>query len=261
MTRALLTLDLGNSRHKLRLWRAPSAGPREGALPELVRGLDLEGGADEAERLARFLDALEPGLRVAASSVAGAERERALADALRARGLEPRTPVHGLALEVDEPHGVGLDRLFAARGALALLGRSALVVDLGTALTVDALALDARGPRFLGGAIAPGPAPWARALREGTARLPDFEPRPDAPARGRSTRAALQAGLAHGLRGAVEELVAALARECALQDAPVALCGGAARFAAPEGACTLAGHELVREPELVHLGLWAASEG
>jgi type III pantothenate kinase len=164
----------------------------------------------------------------------------------------------GLEIACREPASVGRDRLFAARGAWQLLHSSCLVLDAGTALTVDALrASDGERPVFLGGAIAPGPRLLARALSSGTARLPEVDPRPLPRALGRDTREALEAGVALGFLGAARELAARIAAEAGLGAAPLVLTGGARAFL--EAPSLFDGRTLRVEPELVHLGLLAAS--
>ena len=107
-----------------------------------------------------------------------------------------------------------------------------------------------RGPRLL-----------ARALAAGGARLPEVAPRADAPALGRCTRAALEAGVAVGLRGAARELIEGVAREAELGPpgaVPVVLTGGARAFLT--GGTPLA-KDVLEEPDLVHLGLLASLGG
>jgi type III pantothenate kinase len=101
------------------------------------------------------------------------------------------------------PDQTGPDRLLAAWAAASLHGCPIIVVDLGTATTVDAI--DAEG-FFLGGAILPGLALAADALAEGTARLPRVELKIPADAIGSDTVSALQSGLVIGHIGAVREL-------------------------------------------------------
>ncbi len=253
MTASVVTADLGNSRLKLRAWRLGD-GPavRVGAL-ELAGGPDaLTAGA------AGWLREHADGARGALCSVAAPALEARVAEALEAAcGSFLRAPAPGLELRVREPEQVGRDRLFAARGALAELGASCLVVDAGTALTVDAvLALpepdDGRSGAFLGGAIAPGPVLQAEALSRGAARLPRVEPRPGAAALGRGTAEAILAGVVVGFRGAARELVRRIAAEAELPGAPIVLTGGArAVLLEPE---PFVPDPLVRE-DLVHLGL------
>lgn len=255
MSALFLTLDLGNSRCKLRRWRLePGREPElAGASSEpsdagLVRRLELELGAGEELR------------GVALSSVASPELEAALA-ALCTRALGSRflrSPEPGLAIECREPGKVGRDRLYAARGAFELVHGGCLVLDAGTALTVDAVAHEGSArPRFLGGAIAPGPRLLARALASGTARLFEVEARPRTRALGRDTREALESGIAHGFAGAARELVHRIGDEAGLQTAPLVLTGGAREFLAEPG--LFGARELRVEPELVHWGLLHAA--
>ena len=251
MLRLRLTCDLGNSRLKLRLWEPASDAPR-GLLE-----LPLASASELAHGLRRFLEAeLAPDTELASalSSVADEARTEAVAACLASRGSLTSAPP--IANTCRNPERVGADRLWAARGALDLLGASCIVLDAGTALTVDAARLDADGPAFLGGAIAPGPALLAEALERGGARLPAVRARPGAPALGRETAEALAAGVAVGFRGAARELLTRVAAEAGLGGAPVVLTGGARAFLLePEPLVALR-----VEPELVHLGLRAALE-
>jgi type III pantothenate kinase len=101
------------------------------------------------------------------------------------------------------PDLTGPDRLLAGWAAARLHGRPVIVVDLGTATTVDAV--DADG-FFLGGAILPGLLLGAHALAEGTARLPRVELDLPSEAIGVDTAAAIQSGIVLGHLGAVREL-------------------------------------------------------
>ncbi|MBK7643517.1 MAG: type III pantothenate kinase [Planctomycetes bacterium] len=255
MSANFLTLDLGNSRCKLRRWRlAPGRAPELAAADELATG---EGLPDEFELwLARAGELAGAALCSVADPALEVRLVHTLATRLgeRSRGV----PDPGLQIACRAPERVGRDRLFAARGALARLGRSCLVLDAGTALTVDALHVEpgARA-QFLGGAIAPGPALLARALALGTARLPEIEPRPAARALGRDTHEALESGVAVGFAGAARELVARIGAEAGLETAPVCLTGGARAFLQEAG--LFGAREVHVEPELVHLGLLAAS--
>ena len=81
---------------------------------------------------------------------------------------------------------------------------------------------------FLGGAILPGPALMARALADGTSKLPEVaalgtSAPPAMP--GRSTHEAIAAGIGFGIQGAVARLVAE-ARGSLGTDAEVILTGG-----------------------------------
>lgn len=101
------------------------------------------------------------------------------------------------------PDRTGPDRLLAAWAATRLYGSPVIVVDLGTATTVDVV--DADG-FFLGGAIAPGLRLGADALAEGTARLPRIDLRLPAEVIGTDTDGAIASGVVIGHIGAVREL-------------------------------------------------------
>jgi len=255
-----LTVDLGNTRAKLALWsdepRVPAASLERADWPS---GPAL---AHELVQRAESWCAAHGELRgIALAAVGTRELEAELARALAERwpGLLVREPAFGLELELRSHDTIGRDRLYAARGAAARLGCSALVVDAGTALTVDALRIDENGrAAFLGGAIAPGAELALRALALHGARLPAIALRTSAPvpALGRDTEEALRAGAVHGLRGTARTLVEEIAREAGFGACPVALTGGAhAHLLEPTPFCT---HAISVEPELVHLGLLVA---
>lgn len=244
----MLTIDLGNSRLKACRWSEGEGSFRLGS--------SWTGSAEDLQGLARWFRQGAPG-PVAISSVASADTTRRVAERLSENGARVfLQPDPGLENRCREPERTGADRLYAAAGAAALLGRSALVVDAGTALTVDALLVQSGTRAFLGGAIAPGPTLAAAGLASGTARLPLVEPRPGARALGRVTEEAILAGVVVGFRGAAAELVRELAREAELEDAPVVLTGGAREFLLVPAPFVSRSIEVV--PELVHRGLLAA---
>lgn len=168
-------------------------------------------------------------------------------------------PAHGLALELSSAEGVGLDRLFAARGALELVQSPAVVVQVGTAVTVDAVSPGAQQGRFLGGSIAPGPDLLAQALHAGGARLPQVNPVPASPALGKDTEEALRGGIAVGLGGAVRALVEAVAQEAQLDEAQVVLTGGAREFV--RSALAALDLPLIDDEHLVARGMAAGFAG
>ena len=208
--------------------------------------------------------------RCAISAVGAIDSQVALERIVDGRGLDVTVfPSPGLELRIDSPETCGADRQYAVRAALERAAASGeervLVVDAGTALTVDAGQIEGDARVFLGGAIAPGPGTLARALSDAGARLPTFEVQPHSeehpvPALGRSTDEALRSGVVVGFHGAVLELARAISVE-AFGDASevkVFLTGGARAFAlaALEGVFDA---KVVIEPSLVHHGLAIAS--
>ena len=107
-------------------------------------------------------------------------------------------------VDADVAKQVGVDRLCSAAAAHHRTGHSCIVIDFGTAITVDLIGDDGI---FLGGAILPGLAMQRSALHEGTAALPLVEPGlPKSPV-GQSTEDAIRSGMIYGTVGAVRGLV------------------------------------------------------
>lgn len=131
----------------------------------------------------------------------------------------------GIDLDVDDPKGVGADRIVNAIAARELYGAPSIVIDLGTATTFDLVGEDGR---YKGGAIAPGLLISAQALFDRAAMLPDIElKRPDAVI-GRNTRDSMLSGIVYGYVGLVDGMVERLSRELTKQPAVVAT-GGLSR--------------------------------
>jgi type III pantothenate kinase len=111
----------------------------------------------------------------------------------------------------DEPDKTGVDRVLNIAAAHEQMGKACVVVDAGTALTVDCC--NDEGD-FIGGAIIAGAAMQLDALNEKTAALPRIPlAKPPSGAFGKSTAAAIQQGVYHGIRGTVKELVENYATE------------------------------------------------
>lgn len=106
--------------------------------------------------------------------------------------------------QVDDDSQVGEDRLLNAAAAFDVLKQACVVVDAGTAITVDFV--DGAGT-FHGGAIAAGAQLQLDALNDRTHQLPEIEiGRPHEPI-GHNTVEAMKSGVYYGLRGMVRELV------------------------------------------------------
>ncbi|MEO2160981.1 MAG: type III pantothenate kinase [bacterium] len=262
MPHAILALDLGNSTCRL----ASVAAPDEGGAVEVL--LRLPCSQDLVRELAGWFDAhpLPSGTCVALSSVASEAQTDEVADLLTriAECVPCVQPPAGLDLCLEDSRGVGCDRLYAARAALDLSGMPTVVVDAGTALTVDAVrpcrnsdADHLRG-EFLGGAIAPGPRLLAEALTRGGARLPGVDGRPGAPALGKDTPSALEAGIGVGFEGAALHLVQRVADEAGLDQPATVLTGGAAPFLRAALRAAAPG-PWFEDPELVLRGLAASA--
>ena len=109
-----------------------------------------------------------------------------------------------IGLKLDPEAIVGVDRLVNAAAAYDVLKQSCVVVDAGTAVTVDFV--DGAGT-FHGGAIVPGARLMMRSLQKHTSQLPEVEPAAPIEPIGHNTVEAMRTGVYYGLRGMVRELV------------------------------------------------------
>lgn len=239
-----LLIDLGNSQLK---WATQQ--PRAGA----AIGLSCGGRAPHQDgHCAALLAAIgdQSFNQVWLSSVAGAGAERLAAD-LRTITTAPliraQSPalMDGIRNAYAQPQRLGVDRFLALlSGRARYPAQALLVVDAGTALTIDVLAADGT---HLGGSIAPGLALMRQSLGRGTASLGEAvePPRLALDQLGRDTAMAIESGILAAACGAI-----ALRREqYAAMHARLLLTGGDA----PRLADALAGAELL--PDLVLEGL------
>ena len=135
----------------------------------------------------------------------------------------------GLAVAYENPREVGADRIVNAVAAIAMHGAPVIVVDFGTATTLDVV--DDTGA-YLGGAIAPGIETSAEALFRRAARLSAVDLEPPTHVIGRNTRESVQAGLLFGEAARVDGLVRRTFAELGY-DCPVVATGGLAERMAP----------------------------
>lgn len=112
--------------------------------------------------------------------------------------------------QLDPEALVGEDRLLNAAAAFDKLGQSCVVVDAGTAMTIDYV--DGTGT-FHGGAIVPGAQLMLDALTKRTALLPDVEFQKPEELIGHNTTEAMLTGVFYGLRGIVRSVTEAYAQQ------------------------------------------------
>lgn len=225
-----LAIDIGNTRLK---WALYERGEPGAAL--------LQQGAVFLETIDSLAEtewkALPAPQQMLGSVVAGEAVRRRVEEQLEIWDVEPRWVVPGseaagVVNGYDHPSRLGADRWVALIGARAQVlaqgaPRPALVVMVGTAVTVDAL--DAEG-RFLGGLILPGFGLMLRALEQGTAglKVPTGEV-VDFPT---NTSDALMSGGAFAIAGAVERQFRLLQKRCGAEPL-LLMTGGAAVKLAP----------------------------
>lgn len=198
MSSLLLTVDSGNTNIK---W-----GLHDGH-EWLKQG--VAGQGDKALLEQEWQDLREPA-RVIVSNVASAQAKSDLSELLSRWEIEPQWAnaaayQGGVRNYYQDPAQLGSDRWAALLAAWQLQRQGCLVVDAGTAVTVDALSDTGE---FLGGIILPGIDLMQKALAGSTALLKPvtgkFSDYPD------STADAIYSGALHAIAGAVERMTALL---------------------------------------------------
>ena len=211
----ILAIDVGNTRAKFGLFRKTSAKNPE---PLEIAARILNETADVASAFHDWWLSLGVDVpSVAMVAASDPETRDLLLQSWPIHGCRPIT-IFGFSqipvgVDVDFPERVGVDRLLNALAGsrMSETGRPVIVVDSGTATTVDLVTSDAT---FRGGSILPGLRLSAHAMHDYTARLPllnvdeELTDLPSLP--GRNTEAAMRAGLFVGQLGAVKELIARL---------------------------------------------------
>jgi type III pantothenate kinase len=209
----LLAIDIGNTNVTLGLFRA-------GALVATRRaGTDPRSTTDETEATLDALLRLDQAALADVASIVLASVVPAMSaqvEAIAARREVPLVVATAgtvpIPVRVDRPGEVGADRLVNALAAGRLYGTPAVVVDFGTATTLDCVAPDGA---YVGGAIAPGLELGLEALAARTAKLPRVELRAPERAIARDTVTAIQAGTVIGYQGLASTLLGRVRRELA----------------------------------------------
>ena len=217
----LLSLDVGNTNLSVGMSNVgePSGFIGEGRIATSPRDIKADGLEALLARLLgledRPLEAIVQAIVMASVIPAWSA---AAADLATRRGiplLEASSKTVPIPVRIDRPADAGADRIVNAFAVGRLYGMPAIVVDLGTATTLDVVAADGG---YLGGAIAAGLQLGLDALSSGTALLPRVE-LTAAPAMviGRDTISAMQSGAVIGHIGLVNELVHRSRAELAAQ--------------------------------------------
>jgi len=136
----------------------------------------------------------------------------------------------GVSICTDNPREVGADRVANTAAAHHLYGGPLIVIDFGTATTLDAVSKEGD---YLGGAIAPGIGIAAEALFERASKLPRVELIPPQHAIGKNTVTTMQSGIIFGYVGLIEGLVTRIKQELG-GEAYVVATGGLAEVIATE---------------------------
>ena len=204
-TNSIIAVDIGNARMKIGVFDSFIGK----GLPEPARTLSLDGDSPRFDALTAWLcDSAAEKTSWCLASVNRPSSSRLINWLRDNRPDDDVTLLSAgdlpLTVRLQRPDMVGIDRLVDAVAVNHLRdGNSpAVIVDVGTAITVDLVSSDGE---FLGGSILPGLAMSARAMHEFTDLLPlidvaEFSDPP--PALGKNTESALASGffLGHGGR-------------------------------------------------------------
>lgn len=206
----VLAVNVGNSRTALGAFV-------QGRLASSETILNEESDESIGQKLQRAYEPLrgraEAAILLASVNPAMAQRVTRVAETRL--GVTPRRVERDFKVpigrQLDPKAIVGDDRLLTAAAAYDVLKQACVVVDAGTAVTIDFV--DGAGT-FHGGAILPGAQMMLNSLHEHTAQLPDVAlARPDEPI-GHNTVQAMLTAVYHGVRGTVRELVEQYAQVC-----------------------------------------------
>ena len=222
----LLALDVGNTEITIglfagaeleRSWRVttpPSRTADEWAA--LLRAFFSQSGLDITDVDRSIIASVVPS------------HTEALADGLldatgtTALIVGPESPLP-IRLDVDEPATVGADRVVNTLAASRLFRVDTIVVDFGTATTLDCITKDGR---FLGGIIAPGVKTAGENLVRKAAKLSATELHPPARALGKRSDECIRAGLVYGTADAVDGMVRRLKAEWPTREVPRVIATG-----------------------------------
>ena len=116
----------------------------------------------------------------------------------------------GLQIHYRDPGSVGADRLCNAVGGFYKYGGPLVVIDFGTATTLDVISQQGE---YLGGVIAPGLELTATMLHRRAAKLPRVDVRFPHSVIGTSTETSIQSGLTYGAVEMLDGLIRQIEKE------------------------------------------------
>lgn len=137
----------------------------------------------------------------------------------------------GIKVVTENPRQIGADRIVDAVAAYEIYGGPVLVLDFGTATTYDLVSEDGS---FVACIIAPGIRISAKALWEGTAKLPEVEIKKPKSILAQETISSMQAGLIYGQIGQTEYIVSQVKKASGYDDLKVVATGGLGRLISEE---------------------------
>ena len=152
----------------------------------------------------------------------------------------------GLNIHVDIPSQVGSDLIVAAVAALAEYPAPLVLIDLGTATTIEVIEPD---NLFVGGLIFPGVMVSLDSLTSRAAQLPGISLDQPKKVIGKNTVDCMRSGMMYGTAAMLDGLIDRIADELGHRSTIIAT-GGLAQFIVP-----LCKHDIILEKELLLKGL------
>lgn len=152
----------------------------------------------------------------------------------------------GLNIQVDMPSQVGSDRIVIAVAALAEYEAPLILMDLGTATTIEVVE---PGNVYMGGVIIPGVRVSVDALTSRAAQLPGISLDQPKHVIGKNTVDCMRSGIMYGTAGMIDGIVDRMEEELGHKSTLVAT-GGMAQFVTP-----LCKHDIILEKDLLLKGL------
>ncbi len=152
----------------------------------------------------------------------------------------------GLNIHVDVPSQVGSDRIVVAVAALAEYSAPLILMDLGTATTMDVVVPD---NIYMGGVILPGVKVALEALTSRAAQLPGISLDKPRNVIGKNTVDCMRSGMMYGTAASIDGLVERIEEELGHRCTLIAT-GGMAQFITP-----LCKREIILEKDLLLKGL------
>ena len=152
----------------------------------------------------------------------------------------------GLNLHVDVPSQVGSDRIVIAVAALAEYEAPLILMDLGTATTIEVVEPN---NRYVGGVIFPGVMVSLDALTSRAAQLPGISLDKPKAVIGKNTVDCMRSGMMYGTAAMIDGIIERIEEELG-HKATIVATGGLARFITP-----LCKREIILERDLLLKGL------
>ncbi len=152
----------------------------------------------------------------------------------------------GLNIHMDIPSQVGSDLIVAAVAALAEYPAPLVLIDMGTATTIEVIEPD---NVFEGGLIFPGMMVSLNSLTSNTAQLPGISLDKPRHVVGKNTVDCMRSGMMYGTAAMLDGLIDRIAEELGHESTVIAT-GGLAQFVVP-----LCKHNMILEKDLLLKGL------